>query len=54
MVFLMMLLAIGGRSLGWVGRGLIVVGIVINLFGAYTFNRAGQYYRYNYDVVVAH
>ncbi|HUS29519.1 MAG TPA: hypothetical protein VMZ53_13495 [Kofleriaceae bacterium] len=54
MVFLMMLLAIGGRRFGWLARGLIIVGILINLFGAYTFNRSGQYYHYNYDVVVAH
>jgi hypothetical protein len=54
MVFLIMLLAIGARRLGWFARGLIIVGILINLFGAYTFNRAGEYYHNVYDVVVSH
>jgi hypothetical protein len=57
MVFLVMLLAIGGRPLGHVAKALIVVGILINLFGAFTFDRDWQYYRVGgnaYDVVVAH
>jgi hypothetical protein len=54
MVFLMMLLAIGGRRFGWLARGLIIVGILINLFGAWSFNRVGDFYHYDYDVVVAH
>ena len=56
-VFLIMLIAIGGRPLGRLGRGLIVIGILINLFGAVTFDRSWQYYRVGgntYDVVVAH
>ncbi len=57
MVFLVMLLAIGGRPLKKLAKGLIVAGIVINLFGAITFGRNWQYYRAGasaYDVVVPH
>ncbi len=57
MVFLLMLLAIGGRPLGRLARALIIIGIVINLFGAATFDREWKYYRVGgnaYDVVVAH
>src|SRR5262249_40973194 len=57
MVLLVMLIAIGGRPLGRVAKALIVVGIVINLFGALTFARSWKYYRTGgnaYDVVVAH
>ncbi|MDQ3370701.1 MAG: hypothetical protein M3680_35235 [Myxococcota bacterium] len=57
MVFLLMLIAIGGRPLSRVGKGLIVVGIAVNLFGAVTFDRKWQYYRVGgnaYDVVVPH
>jgi hypothetical protein len=56
MVFLIMLIAIGGRPIGRFAKTLIVVGIAINLFGAITFDRAWQYYRVGgnaYDVVVA-
>ncbi len=45
MVFLVMLLAIGGRPLGKVAKTLIVVGVIVNLFGAYSFDREWQYYR---------
>ncbi len=54
---LILLLAIGGRPLTRVARTLIVVGIVINLFGALTFDRGWTYYRLGgntYDVVVPH
>ncbi|HET7506244.1 MAG TPA: hypothetical protein VFK02_34735 [Kofleriaceae bacterium] len=57
LVLLVLLIAIGGRPLTWVGRALIVAGIAINLFGAITFDRAWQYYRVGgnaYDVVVPH
>jgi hypothetical protein len=57
LVFLVMLIAIGGRPLGRVGKALIVAGILINLFGAVTFDRKWQYYRGGgnaYDVVIAH
>jgi hypothetical protein len=56
-VFLLALIAIGGRPLGRVAKVLIVAGIVINLFGAFTFDREWKYYRVGgtaYDVVVAH
>jgi len=56
-VFLVMLIAIGGRPLRGFAKTLIVVGIVINLFGAVTFDRYWQFYRGGgnaYDVVVAH
>jgi hypothetical protein len=56
-VFLIMLLAIGGRPLNALAKTLIVIGIVVNLFGAYTFDRDWSYYRVGgnaYDVVVPH
>ncbi|HEX2689811.1 MAG TPA: hypothetical protein VHN14_24500 [Kofleriaceae bacterium] len=56
-VLLVMLLAIGGRPLTRVAKALIVAGIVINLFGALTFDRGWRYYRLGgnaYDVVVPH
>ncbi|HZS41841.1 MAG TPA: hypothetical protein VFF06_33660 [Polyangia bacterium] len=40
----MMLLAIGNRPLTRTFKALIVVGILVNLFGAITFNRMWQYY----------
>lgn len=57
LALLVLLLAIGGRPLTRVARALIVAGIVINLFGAITFDRAWQHYRVGgntYDVIVAH
>jgi len=54
---LIMLLAIGARPFKNVARTLIVLGIVVNLFGAITFHRKWQYYRTGgnaYDVVVPH
>jgi hypothetical protein len=57
LVPLVLLLAVGGRPITWLTRALIVVGIVINLFGAITFDRSWQYYRVGgnaYDVVVRH
>src|SRR5262249_31566704 len=42
---LIVLLAIGGRPLGRCAKALIVVGIVVNLFGAITFSRMNQFYR---------
>ena len=41
---LMMLLAIGGRPMTRTWKTLIVVGIIVNLFGAITFGRMGQFY----------
>ena len=52
LVFLVMLLAIGGRPLTRFVKGLIVVGIVVNAFGAATFDRHGKYYRGAINVVV--
>ncbi|MBA3453252.1 MAG: hypothetical protein H0T42_09190 [Deltaproteobacteria bacterium] len=57
LVFLVMLIAIGGRPLRGFARTLIVVGVVINLFGAVTFDRYWKFYRGGgnaYDVVVSH
>ncbi len=44
-VFLVLLLAIGGRPLGRATRALIALGIAINLFGAITFARYPEFYR---------
>jgi hypothetical protein len=57
MPFLVLLLAVGARKLTWVAKGLIIAGVVINLFGAITFNRFGDYYRTQgnaYGTIVAH
>ncbi len=53
---LFLLLAIGGRNLGWMARGLIIAGIVVNLFGAATFgqDRSPKFYKGDYGVVVKH
>ncbi len=56
-VFLVLLLAVGGRPLGRLTRALIVVGVVVNLFGAWSFARHPEYYRTGgnaYGTVVAH
>lgn len=56
-VFLIMLLAVGARPLRRVGKALIVFGIMVNLFGALTFDRHYKFYRLGgnaYDVVVPH
>ena len=52
--FLLLLVAVGGRPLGWPARALIVFGIVVNLFGAITFDRHWKYYDRTYDVVIRH
>jgi hypothetical protein len=57
MVILVALLAMGARPLTRTFRVLIVVGVLINLFGALTFNREWKYYRADnnaYTTVVAH
>ncbi|HEY5951123.1 MAG TPA: hypothetical protein VIV40_36780 [Kofleriaceae bacterium] len=57
MVFLIMLLAIGGRPLTRLARGLVLAGIAINLFGAWSFDRDWKYYRLGgdaYDVIIRH
>ena len=51
-----MLLAIGGRPLSRFVKTLIVIGIVVNLFGAITLDRKWEYYRVAgnaYDTVIA-
>jgi hypothetical protein len=56
-VFLVLLLAVGGRPFGWVTRALIVVGVVVNLFGAWSFLGHPKYYRLGgdaYGTVVRH
>ncbi|HRC58229.1 MAG TPA: hypothetical protein PKU97_20035 [Kofleriaceae bacterium] len=57
LVLLIALLAVGGRPLTRLARTLILVGVAINLFGAITFERMPQFYRWHgdaYGVVVAH
>ncbi len=41
---LIMLLAIGGRPLTRTWKALILVGVIVNAFGAVSFNRMGQFY----------
>jgi hypothetical protein len=57
LVFLVALLAVGGRPMTKLVKILIVTGIAVNLFGAITFDRMPQFYRWGgdaYDVVVSH
>ena len=49
MVFLIALLAIGGRPIGRLAKVLIAIAIVVNLFGAVTFARYWQFYGSDYD-----
>jgi hypothetical protein len=44
LVLLFLLLAVGNRPITRTWKGLIVVGIVVNAFGAVTFGRMWQYY----------
>lgn len=56
-VFLILLLAVGGRPFGWGTRALVGLGIVINLFGAWSFATHPTYYRLGgdaYGTVVRH
>ncbi len=52
MVLLILLIAIGARPLGRVAKALIIIGVVVNLFGAVTFDRYPQFYRGSFNVVV--
>ena len=52
MVLLILLIAVGGRSLGKLGKGLIIAGIIINLFGAVTFDRFNKHYTGSYNTVM--
>lgn len=51
-VFLIMLLAVGGRPMNRGMKALIVASIVVNVFGAYTYDREGQLYKGTATVVV--
>ena len=56
-VFLFLLIAMGGRPLTRVVKALIIAGILINLFGALTFARDYRFYRTgsaDYQTVIAH
>jgi hypothetical protein len=56
-VFLIMLVAVGGRPISALAKTLIAFAIIVNLFGAYTFDRDWRYYRVGgnaYDVIVSH
>lgn len=44
LIALVMLLAIGGRSMTKTWKALIVLGVLVNLFGAITFNRMWNFY----------
>jgi hypothetical protein len=46
-VFLVMLLAVGGRKFTWVFKAMVIFGIAVNLFGAITFDRFGGVFAYN-------
>jgi hypothetical protein len=55
-VLLVLLLAVGGRPINHWTKALIVIGVLINLFGAVTFQRFGQFYKTDtaaYDTVIA-
>jgi hypothetical protein len=57
MVFLVLLLALGGRPLTRLAKTVIILGVVINLFGAMTFQRSPKFYRTDnasYGSVVPH
>jgi uncharacterized membrane protein YhaH (DUF805 family) len=52
---LLLLVAVGGRPLGRLGKGLIVAGIVINLFGAVTFGRFHEFYKgSDWGIIIRH
>ncbi len=46
-VFLVMLLAVGGRRFTWLFKIMVIFGIAVNLFGAITFDRFGGVFSYN-------
>jgi glucan phosphoethanolaminetransferase (alkaline phosphatase superfamily) len=47
LIFLVMLLAVGGRRFTWLFKVLVVWGIAVNLFGAIVFDRFGGAFAYN-------
>jgi hypothetical protein len=46
-IFLVMLLAVGGRRFGLLFKSLVVFGVAVNLFGAIVFDRFGGVFAYN-------
>ena len=46
-IFLVMLLAVGGRRFTWLFKTLIVFGVAVNLFGAIVFDRFGGVFAYS-------
>lgn len=46
-IFLVLLLAVGGRRFTWLFKTLIVFGVAVNLFGAIVFDRFGGVFAYN-------
>ncbi|HUS67205.1 MAG TPA: hypothetical protein VMZ28_21855 [Kofleriaceae bacterium] len=52
---LLLLVAVGGRPLGRLGKALIIAGIVINLFGAVTFMRFHEFYKgSDWGIIIRH
>jgi hypothetical protein len=46
-VFLVMLLAVGGRKFTWLFKALVIFGVAVNLFGAIVFDRFGGVFAYS-------
>ena len=46
-IFLVMLLAVGGRRFTWLFKALLIWGVAVNLFGAIVFDRFGGVFAYN-------
>jgi hypothetical protein len=46
-IFLVMLLAVGGRKFTWLFKVLVIWGLAVNLFGAITFDRFGGVFAYS-------
>ncbi len=46
-IFLVMLLAMGGRKFTWLFKVLVIWGVAVNLFGAITFDRFGGVFAYS-------
>jgi hypothetical protein len=44
MPYLILLLAVGRRPLSWLFKTLVLIGVMVNSFGAVTFNRFEQFY----------
>ncbi len=46
-IFLVMLLAVGGRKFTWLFKTLVIFGVAVNLFGAIVFDRFGGVFAYS-------